>query len=256
MTGMAWMTSPEAWLALLTLTVLEIVLGIDNIVFITVLAGRLPAEQRPRARTLGLAGAMLTRVALLFSIKGLSSLTTPLFTLAGLEVAGRNLVFAAGGLFLLVKSTQEIHHRLEEEAEEEGATLRRPAPRLGRVVAQIMLLDVVFSLDSVVTAIGMAEHLAVMVVAVVVAIALMMLAAGPIGAFVERHPTVKMLALSFLLLIGVSLVAEALDQAIPKGYLYFAIGFSLFVEMLNVRSASRRRPVNVRPGLPEDGTSP
>jgi len=253
MIAMSWLSSPEAWLALLTLTVLEVVLGIDNIVFITVLAGRLPAEQRARARTMGLAGAMLTRVALLFSIKALSTLTTPLFTVAGLDVAGRNLVFAGGGLFLLVKSTQEIHHRLEDGGA--TATHRRTAPGLGAVIVQIMLLDVVFSLDSVVTAIGMADHLAVMVVAVVVAILLMMLAAGSIGAFVERHPTVKMLALSFLLLIGMSLIAESLDQAIPKGYLYFAIGFSLFVEMLNLRSGTRGRPPVLRPPSPLDGPS-
>lgn len=253
MVAMSWLASPEAWLALLTLTVLEVVLGIDNIVFITVLAGRLPPEQRQRARTLGLAGAMLTRIALLFSIKALSTLTTPLFTVAGLDVAGRNLVFAGGGLFLLVKSTQEIHHRLEEGGS--APTPRHAAPGLGAVIVQIMLLDVVFSLDSVVTAIGMADQLAVMVVAVVVAILLMMLAAGSIGAFVERHPTVKMLALSFLLLIGMSLIAEALDQAIPKGYLYFAIGFSLFVEMLNLRSATRVRPPVLRPPSPPDRPS-
>lgn len=237
---MTWLTSPEAWIALLTLTVLEVVLGIDNIVFISVLAARVRPEQRRAARTLGLAGAMLTRVALLFSIKGLSGLTAPLFHLAGLEVAGRNLVFAAGGLFLLAKSTQEIHHRLEEGQEAVG---RRPvALGLASAVTQIMLLDVVFSFDSVITAIGMAEDLAVMVLAVVIAVLLMMAAAGTIGAFVERHPTVKMLALGFLLLIGVSLLAEALEQPIPKGYLYFAMGFSLFVEMLNLRTRASRRP--------------
>ncbi|HKI57622.1 MAG TPA: TerC family protein [Trueperaceae bacterium] len=237
---MAWFTSPQAWAALLTLTVLEVVLGIDNIVFITVLAGRLPPQLRARARTLGLAGAMLTRVALLFSIKALSTLTEPLFTVSGLEVAGRNLVFAAGGLFLLAKGTQEIHHRLEGDGGDVPAAARRPTPRLSAVVAQIMLIDVVFSLDSVVTAVGMAEHLTVMVAAVVAAVVMMMFAAGPIGAFVDRHPTVKMLALSFLLLIGLSLVAEALGQHIPKGFLYFAIGFSLFVELLNLRAARSR----------------
>ena len=247
MAAMSWLTSPEAWLALLTLTLLEVVLGIDNVVFITVLAGRLPPEQRARARTLGLAGAMLTRIALLFSIQALSTLTAPLFRVGEIEVAGRNLVFAAGGLFLLAKATQEIHHRLEgEEASREG----RPTLSLTAVVAQIMLLDVVFSLDSVVTAVGMAEHLAVMVIAIVVAVLLMMVAAGAIGDFVERHPTVRMLALSFLLLIGLSLVADGLGQHIPKGYLYFAIGFSLFVEMLNLRSGARGRPVRLRPRVP------
>lgn len=248
MACMSWLTSPEAWMALLTLTLLEIVLGIDNIVFITVLAGRLPPEMRRRARTLGLAGAMLTRVALLFSVKGLATLTTPLFTVAGLDVAGRNLVFAVGGLFLLWKGTQEIHQRLEgEDVHAEG---RGRVPTLAAVVTQIMLLDIVFSLDSVVTAIGMAEHLAVMVTAVVVALLLMMVAAGQVGTFVERHPTVKMLALSFLLLIGISLVAEALEQPIAKGYLYFAIAFSLFVEILNLRAGARGRAVTLRTRVP------
>ncbi len=241
MAGMEWLTSPQAWIALLTLTVLEVVLGIDNIVFITVLAARVRRDRQRLARSLGLAGAMVTRIALLFSIKGLSGLTAPLFHVFGLEVAARNLVFAVGGLFLLAKSTQEIHHRLEEGR---AAAAQRPVTLgVAAAVAQIMLLDVVFSIDSVITAIGMAEQLAVMVLAIVISVLLMLAAAGAIARFVERHPTVKMLALGFLLLIGVSLLAEALDQPIPKGYIYFAMGFSLFVEMLNLRSRRPRRPV-------------
>ncbi len=245
---MEWIASPEAWIALLTLTVLEIVLGIDNIVFISILAGRLPADQRPSARLLGLAMAMVTRIALLFSVKWLSTLTAPLFALLGVEVAGRNLVFFAGALFLLAKSTQEIHQRLEGEEEHGGG---RAAPSLAAVVTQIALLDIVFSLDSVITAVGMAEHLSVMVIAVVIAVLIMMWASGPISAFVDRHPTVKMLALSFLLLIGMTLLAEAFDQHIPKGYIYFAMGFSIFVETLNLRAARATDvPVALRRRVP------
>jgi predicted tellurium resistance membrane protein TerC len=229
---MEWLTDPQAWIALLTLTALELVLGIDNVVFISILAGKLPREQQPRARTVGLALAMLMRIALLFSISWIIRLTAPLFTVIGEELSGRDLILFAGGLFLLGKSTYEIHERLEGE---EGHGSARDLSSFTSVIVQIVLLDVVFSFDSVLTAIGMAEHLAVMVAAVVVAVIFMMIFAGPISGFVERHPTVKMLALSFLLLIGVTLIAEGLDRHIPKGYIYFAMAFSVFVEMLNMK---------------------
>ena len=229
---MAWLSSPEAWIALLTLTVLEIVLGIDNIVFISILSGKLPPEQQGRARTLGLALAMISRIALLFSIAWIVRLTAPLFELLGHPFSGRDLILLAGGLFLLYKATQEIHGRLEGDS---GHGNANAAASFAGVLVQIMLLDIVFSLDSVITAVGMADDLGVMVTAVVIAVGIMLIAAGPISRFVERHPTVKMLALSFLLLIGMSLVAEALGQHIPKGYIYFAMGFSIFVEVLNLR---------------------
>jgi predicted tellurium resistance membrane protein TerC len=240
---MEWLTDPQAWIALLTLTALELVLGIDNVVFISILAGKLPREQQPRARTVGLALAMLMRIALLFSIAWIIRLTAPLFTVVGEEISGRDLILFVGGLFLLGKSTYEIHDRLEGE---EGHGSARARSSFISVIVQITLLDVVFSLDSVLTAIGMADHLAVMVVAVVVAVIFMMIFAGPISGFVERHPTVKMLALSFLLLIGVTLIAEGLDRHIPKGYIYFAMAFSVFVEMLNMRiRRSRGAPVKL-----------
>ena len=229
---MEWLTDPHAWIALLTLTALELVLGIDNVVFISILAGKLPRKQQPRARTVGLALAMLMRIALLFSNAWIIRLTEPLFTVVGEEISGRDLILFIGGLFLLGKSTYEIHDRLEGE---EGHGSARARSSFISVIVQIMFLDAVFSLDSVLTAIGMAEHLGVMVVAVVVAVIFMMIFAGPISGFVERHPTVKMLALSFLLLIGVTLIAEGLDRHIPKGYIYFAMGFSVFVEFLNLR---------------------
>ena len=229
---MDWISSPEAWIALLTLTVLEIVLGIDNVVFISILAGKLPPEQQPKARRLGLGLAMLMRIALLFSITLIIRLTAPLFTVLGEEISGRDLVLIVGGLFLLTKSTREIHERLE--GEEEGKSVKA-LPSLGSVLVQIMFLDIVFSLDSVITAVGMAEDLGVMVTAVVIAVGFMMVFAGPVSDFVERHPTVKMLALSFLLLIGVALIADGLNQHIPKGYIYFAMAFSVGVEMLNLR---------------------
>lgn len=251
MHGMEWITSPEAWIALLTLTVLELVLGIDNIIFISILSGRLPEAQRGRARTLGLALAMVTRILLLFSLSWLSRLTTPIFTLFDIAFTGRSLVFLVGGLFLVYKATQEIHHRLEGE-EHASDTNARP-PSMGSILVQIALLDVVFSLDSVITAVGMADHLAVMVIAVVIAVILMMVAAGPISNFVERHPTVKMLALSFLLLIGMTLLADAFGQHVPKGYIYFAMGFSMVVEFLNQWAARRRtaKPIALRPRFPE-----
>jgi len=230
---MDWITSPEAWIALLTLTVLEIVLGIDNVIFISILAGKLPVEQQARARRLGLALAMLMRIGLLFSLSLIIQLTAPLFTVLGEEISGRDLVLIIGGLFLLGKSTHEIHDRLEGE---EGEASVRVKPSLTSVLVQIMLLDIVFSLDSVITAVGMAEDLGVMIAAVVIAVGFMMAFAGPVSTFVDRHPTVKMLALSFLLLIGVALVADGLNQHIPKGYIYFAMAFSVGVELLNLRS--------------------
>ena len=243
MGAMHWLTSPEAWVALLTLTVLEIVLGIDNIIFISILAGKLPASDQARARRLGLFAAMGMRILLLLSISWITRLTAPLFTVLGQEISGRDLILIGGGLFLIAKSTHEIHDRLEGE---EGRVSTRVAASLGAVVTQIMLLDIVFSLDSVITAVGMARDLAVMIAAVVIAVGVMMLSAGAISDFVHRHPTVKMLALSFLLLIGVSLLAEGLGQHFPKGYIYFAMGFSVFVEMLNLRMKAKSKPVVLR----------
>ena len=239
---MEWMTSAEGWIALLTLTVLEIVLGIDNIVFISILAGKLPPHQRERARKVGLSLAMLIRVGLLLSITWVMQLTAPLFSALGQEISGRDLILIVGGLFLLAKSTHEIHGNLEGEVHEGGA---RAAASFGSVIVQILLLDIVFSLDSVITAVGMADDIAVMVLAVIIAVAVMLISSGTIGEFVERHPTVKMLALSFLLLIGMSLLAEGFDQHIPKGYIYFAMGFSVFVEMINLRVRSRTKPVQL-----------
>ena len=229
---MDWITNPEAWVALLTLTVLEIVLGIDNVVFISILAGKLPPDQQPKARRLGLALAMIMRIGLLFSLSLIIRLTAPLFTVLGQEISGRDLVLIIGGLFLLAKSTHEIHERLEGE---EGEASVRVGPSLTSVLVQIMLLDIVFSLDSVITAVGMAEDLGVWVTAVVIAVGFMMLFAGPVSRFVDRHPTVKMLALSFLLLIGLALISDGLNQHIPKGYIYFAMAFSVAVELLNLR---------------------
>ena len=249
---MDWITSPEAWIALATLTVLEIVLGIDNIVFISILADKVREDQRAKARQLGLLMAMGTRIALLFSIVWVMQLTRPLFGVLGREFSGRDLILLAGGLFLLFKATREIHEKLE--GEEHGHALRGPAT-LGSVIVQIGILDLVFSLDSVITAVGMAEDVAVMVIAVVVAVLFMMAAAGSVSRFVAAHPTVKMLALSFLLLIGMSLVAEGWDLHIPKGYIYFAMGFSIFVEALNLRVRRRRRaaePVRLRPTWVKD----
>jgi predicted tellurium resistance membrane protein TerC len=223
---------PEAWIALVTLTMLEVVLGIDNIIFISILAGKLPHAQQARARTTGLAVAMLSRLALLFSLTWIMRLTAPIFSIAGRDISGRDMILVAGGLFLLAKSTHEIHLRLEGAEELE----RSASPTsFASVVVQVMLLDLVFSLDSVITAIGMVDEIAIMVAAVVIAVVLMMLFAGAVAAFVHRRPTVKMLALSFLLMIGVALVAEGFGQHIAKGYIYFAMAFSLMVEMLNQR---------------------
>ncbi|HEY3571281.1 MAG TPA: TerC family protein, partial [Thermoanaerobaculia bacterium] len=236
---MEWLTAPENWLALLTLTVLEIVLGIDNIIFISILVGKLPHRQQPKARRLGLFLAMFLRIGLLASLAWLVKLTAPLFTVLGQGISGRDLILLIGGLFLIFKSTREIHERLEGE---EGEASARVAAGFAAVIVQILLLDIVFSLDSVITAVGMANHLAVMITAVVLAVGVMMFAAAPIGHFVERHPTIKMLALSFLLLIGLSLIAEGLGRHIPKGYIYFAMAFSVFVEMLNMWSQKRKTP--------------
>ena len=238
----AFLTS-EGLLALVTLTFLEIVLGVDNVIFISILSGKLPAADQPRARRVGLLGAMLMRIALLFSIAWVVRLTAPLVSIAGWDISGRDFILIGGGLFLLAKATLEIHERLEgEEHHQEG----RAAVSFGAVIAQIMALDIVFSLDSVITAVGMADEVSIMVAAVVLAVAIMMFSAEPISAFVNRHPTVKVLALSFLLLIGVSLVGDGLGMHIPKGYIYFAMGFSVFVEMINLRVRKPAAPVQLR----------
>ena len=239
---MEWLTDPNAWIALLTLTVLEIVLGIDNIIFISILTGRLPADRQPKARRLGLMLAMVMRIVLLLSIAWVTRLTNPLFEVLGHPVSGRDLILLGGGLFLLFKATHEIHDKLEGE---EGKGDARAAASFGGVIAQVLVLDLVFSLDSVITAVGMAEQLWVMVTAVVLAVAVMLFSSGPISEFVHRHPTVKMLALSFLILIGMSLVAEGLGHHIPKGYIYFAMGFSIFVEALNLRLRKKAEPVEL-----------
>lgn len=235
---MELLTSPEAWIALVTLTVLEVVLGIDNIVFISVLSSRLHESEQERARNLGLLMAMLMRIALLFTIAWMSRLTEPWFEVLGHGVSGRDLILIVGGLFLLAKATHEIHEKIEGE-HHDSAT--RVVASMTSVIAQIMLLDIVFSLDSVITAVGMADDLRIMVAAVVIAVSIMLVAAGPVSRFVEAHPTVKMLALSFLLLIGMSLVADGVGFHIPKGYIYFAMGFSVLVEFLNLQAAQRRK---------------
>ena len=238
-----WMTSAEGWIALLTLTVLEIVLGIDNIVFISILASKLREGERERARRVGLSLAMFIRIGLLLSITWVMQLTAPLLGVLGQEISGRDLILIVGGLFLIAKATHEIHGKLEGE---EGHGSARVTASFAGVIVQILLLDIVFSLDSVITAVGMAEDVAVMVLAVVIAVGVMLVSSRAIGEFVERHPTVKMLALSFLLLIGVSLMADGFDQHIPKGYIYFAMGFSIFVEMINLRVRARATPVHLR----------
>jgi len=235
------MTS-ESLLALVTLTVLEIVLGVDNVIFISILSARLPAGQQKRARRTGLLAAMVMRILLLLSIAWIIRLTAPLFSVAGRDISGRDLILIGGGLFLLAKATLEIHARLEGE-EQHGAA--RAAPSFAAVITQIMALDVVFSLDSVITAVGMADEISVMVAAVVLAVAIMMFSAEPVSRFIGRHPTVKVLALSFLLLIGVSLVGEGVGMHIPKGYIYFAMAFSVFVEMINLRVRGSTAPVKL-----------
>lgn len=249
---MELITDPNAWLALVTLTALEIVLGIDNIIFISILAGKLPEAQRARARTIGLAFAMGTRLALLASLVWMMRLTAPLFAVLGQDISGRDLILIVGGLFLLGKSTMEIHDKLEGEEELGGG---RAATTFASVIIQIAILDIVFSLDSIITAIGMAEHLSIMAAAVIIAVIFMMIFAGAVSAFIDRHPTIKVLALSFLLLIGVALIGDGLDMHIPKGYIYFAMAFSVFVEMLNIRIRRRVEPVHLRgPHAPQDGT--
>jgi predicted tellurium resistance membrane protein TerC len=235
---MDWISSPENWTALITLTVLEVVLGIDNIVFISILAGKLPAGSQARARTLGLAFAMITRILLLLSLTWIMRLTTPLFAVFAREISGRDIILLVGGVFLIWKSTHEIHQRLEGESSVQRTA--RDAVTMRGVLVQIALLDIVFSLDSVITAVGMANQVTIMIAAIMLAVGFMIFAAGPVSTFVDRHPTVKMLALSFLLLIGVTLIAEGLGQHISKGYVYFAMVFSMFVELLNLRARKGR----------------
>jgi len=239
---MEWITSPEAWISLTTLTFLEIVLGVDNIIFISVLVGRLPEAERQRARVLGLAFAMGTRVLLLLILTWIMRVQATLFTVLGVGISARDLILIGGGLFLLAKATLEIHEGLEG-AESEGHAVKHAG--FLSVIIQIGIIDIVFSLDSVVTAVGMADHLGVMIIAIVIAVGVMMFAAGAIGRFVDEHPTIKMLALSFLVLIGVALIAEGIDVHIPKGYIYFAMAFSVIVEMLNIRIRGGRRPVQL-----------
>ena len=237
--------------ALVTLTVLEVILGVDNVIFISILSGKLPKEQQRMARRVGLAAAMLMRLVLLAFIAWIAGLTRPLFEVFGREISGRDLILLGGGLFLLAKATWEIHDKLEGPEEGGG----RIAASFASVITQVMLLDIVFSLDSVITAIGMADQLSVMMTAVVLAVLVMLVAAEPISAFVEQHPTIKILALSFLLLIGISLVAEGLGQHIAKGYIYFAMGFSVFVEMINIRVRRKAPPVHLRQRISDDGAS-
>lgn len=239
---MEWITQPESWIAFITLVALELVLGVDNVIFISILAGKLPQEQQPRARTTGIMLAVITRVLLLLSLSWIISLEEPLFSVLSFDISGRDLILIAGGLFLLGKSTFEIHDKLEGREEQASA---RIAASFASVIIQIMLLDIVFSLDSVITAVGMVDHIMIMIIAVVVAAAVMIFTAGPIAGFVERHPTIKILALSFLLLIGFTLIVEGLHQHIPKGYIYFAMGFSVFVEMLNLRIRGQPQPVHL-----------
>jgi len=249
---MEWLTDPQIWISLLTLSALEIVLGIDNLVFLAILADRLPEPQRPAARRLGLAFALLTRLGLLASLSWIASLTEPVVTILTQPVSWRDIILIGGGVFLLTKATHEIHGSLEgEEDESEAGQGIARAAKAGFVatMVQIGILDIVFSLDSVITAVGMANQLWVMAAAVIVAVALMLVAAGPLSAFVSRHPTVKMLALSFLLLVGMSLVADGMGYHIPKGYLYFAMGFSVLVEGLNLAARRRRKPVHLRNNL-------
>jgi predicted tellurium resistance membrane protein TerC len=239
---MEWITQPETWIAFLTLVVLELVLGVDNVIFISILAGKLPQEQQKRARTTGIMMAVITRILLLLSLRWIIGLTAPLFEVADFDISGRDLVLFAGGLFLLWKSVHEIHQKLEGE---EGQATAKVRGAFWSVIVQIMLLDIVFSLDSVITAVGMVDEIAIMIAAVVIAAVVMVFTSTPLGNFVERHPTIKMLALSFLLLIGFTLIVEGLHRHIPKGYIYFAMGFSVFVEMLNLRLRGKATPVTL-----------
>jgi predicted tellurium resistance membrane protein TerC len=235
---LSWLSDPQSWIALLTLTVLEIVLGVDNIVFISILAAKLPEEQRVKARTIGLALALFGRVALLLGLSWVIGLTRPLLTIPWVELSGRDIILIAGGLFLLAKATHEIHTSMEGDGHERTAK----SASFGSVITQILILDLVFSLDSVITAVGMVSEIGVMITAVVVAILFMVVSAGAVSAFIHRHPTVKMLALSFLLLVGVALIADGFDVHIPRGYVYFAMAFSVFVEVLNLRAHRRKHP--------------
>lgn len=247
---MEFLADPQIWIAFATLTVLELVLGIDNVIFISILAGKLPTEQQARARFIGLTMALVMRVLLLLSLSWIIGLTAPLFTVLGQSVSGRDLVLLIGGLFLIAKSTHEIHGSLEGE---EGHAAKKVYSSFASVIVQITLLDIVFSLDSVITAVGMVNNLYIMIAAVVISIIAMMLFAGPIGSFVQRHPTIKMLALSFLLLIGVTLIAEGLHQHIPKGYIYFAMAFSVLVEVLNMRLRKKsEEPVHLHNPYADD----
>jgi len=240
---MEWLTNPEIWIGLITLTALEIVLGIDNVVFISILAGKLPEKQQAQARRVGLSLALLTRIALLLSLAWIIGLTIPIFTIIGKGVSGRDLILIGGGLFLLAKSTREIHDKLEG-AEDHAS--KRISPSFASVIIQILLLDVVFSLDSVITAVGMVEQIGVMIAAVVIALVIMFISAESISSFVTHRPTIKILALSFLLLIGMALIMEGLHQPIPRGYIYFAMAFSIFVEMVNLRMRAQRSAVPVQ----------
>ena len=242
----SWISDPHAWVALATLTALEVVLGIDNIIFISILVGRLPAEQRDAARRAGLALAMVSRLALLFTLSWIMQLTEPLFTVLGQAISGRDLILLGGGLFLIWKATHEVHGALEGEEHTGGDASAAARANFASILVQIAIIDVVFSLDSVITAVGLVDQISVMVTAIVLTVGLMMVAARPIGDFVDRHPTVKMLALSFLILVGMALVAEGAGFHIPKGYIYFAMAFSVAVEMLNIRVRTRRKAVQLR----------
>lgn len=242
--------NPEAWLSLLMLTSMEVVLGVDNLIFISILAGRLPAHQREKARKIGLTGAFVTRLGLLAVISWIVGLTAPIFSVADREFSGKSLILLIGGLFLLYKATTEIHHKLEGE---EGASNAGRQATFMAVIAQIMLLDLVFSLDSVITAVGMSQFISVMVAANIIALAVMLALGAFINNFIEKHPTVKMLALSFLLMIGLVLMGEGMGFHIPKGYVYFAMGFSIFVELINIRIRAKGKPVHLKPGASRPG---
>lgn len=252
---MEWLFDPNAWIALVTLTALEIVLGIDNIIFISIMVGRLPVRQRAKARTIGITLAMLSRIGLLLSLTWMMTLTDPLFGMFGREISGRDLILITGGLFLLWKSVHEIHDSLEGDEPGRTNASGRVSVSFAAVIIQIAIIDIVFSLDSVITAVGMVDELAIMVIAIVAAVGVMLVAAGPISEFVDRHPTIKMLALSFLILVGVALIGEGWDLHIPKGYIYFAMAFSVMVEMLNIRLRAKLRqraqPVHLRKRMRE-----